>query len=78
MGITPEQRGAKLTTASGEENAWENLVRQAVRLLVGRGYVRRWTESGRGAWCLTDAGVKYARNPSGITLGEGDDGDVDF
>jgi predicted ArsR family transcriptional regulator len=77
MAITAEERGAKLTTASGEENAWENLVRQAVRLLVQRGYVPRWTESGRGVWCLTDVGVNYARNPSGITLDD-PDGDVDF
>lgn len=76
MGITREQRWAKITTASGEENAWENLVRYARLDLVERGYVQLPTESGRGVWCLTGAGFTYAKNPSGITLGEGDDGEV--
>ena len=78
MGITSEQRWAKLTTASGEENAWENLVRQAVRLLVARGYVQRWTESGRGVWGLTAAGITYAKNPTGFTLVSDGDEEIYF
>lgn len=51
MGITPEQRWAKLTTASGEENAWENIVRYARLALVERGHVHSRIEARRGVWC---------------------------
>ncbi|THD44164.1 MAG: hypothetical protein E7774_11055 [Bradyrhizobium sp.] len=78
MGISSEQRWAKRLTARGEENAWENRVRYARLDLVEREYMQRPAQSGRGVWRLTEAGVRYAKNPSGITLGEDTDGEVDF
>jgi hypothetical protein len=78
MSITPEQRWAKLTTASGEENAWENLVRQARRALVEIGYLQPLAESGHAVWCLTDMGVKFAKHPRGITFEKGEGEEFDF
>jgi hypothetical protein len=79
MGLTSEQRWSKRTTASGEENAWDNRVRQASRTLVAQGFLHHWTEAGRGDWSLSNAGVKYAKhpNPRGLII-ENDDDDVDF
>ena len=60
MKITAVQRGATLTSASGRENAWENLVRFARRHLVDRGWLSPPNHSGRGCWELTAEGRREA------------------